>query len=296
MTWTAIALDRVVITSPVIQKDKTSRRLGGDTAILLLPSPCPLSVPQEPSPRTSRDASSRRLGFGSSLLLGDLRQPPCQLDKFGCPTIRCRTGRRELLFLVSMPGRRVFLVALSCRPFSRELVLIGLSCCGVLFLVSLPSSPFGRELVLVLPLISPPRHTLDGKVALKTRNIAFQLGRRLVRARPLGGQLGPFTGKLCRQPLDVDLQCGDVLAQGVQERTVGRLSGHGTYTVRLVGDLYAGLSVVPLRTVPAAANSLLSYGLWRNAEFIGGLFIGEPLSFVAGHVHANMPAMWLISY
>jgi hypothetical protein len=46
-------------------------------------------------------------------------------------------------------------------------------------------------LVLVLLLISPPRYALDGKIALKTRNIAFQLGRRPLRTRPLGGRAQP---------------------------------------------------------------------------------------------------------
>jgi hypothetical protein len=108
------------------------------------------------------------------LFLRDLRQPPLQLDKLGRRPVRRRTGRREL-------------------------VLVGLSCSRVLFLVSLPPCPLGRELVLELLLISPPRHALDGKIALKTRNLAFQLGRRPVRTRPLGDQLGPFAGEFCRR-------------------------------------------------------------------------------------------------
>jgi len=61
----------------------------------------------------------RRLGFsfcgsGRSLRLGYRRQPLCKLSR---RPVRRRTGCRELLFLVSLPCRRVFLVSLSPRPF-----------------------------------------------------------------------------------------------------------------------------------------------------------------------------------
>jgi transposase len=35
---------------------------------------------------------------------------------------------------------------------------------------------------------------------------------------------------------------------------------------------------------PAATDGLLPHGLRRNPEFIGGLSVGEPRRFVAGHV------------
>ena len=51
----------------------------------------------------------------------DLRQPPSQLDKLPCRPVSCRSCGRELLFLVSLPGRRLFLVNLSPRPFAGKL-------------------------------------------------------------------------------------------------------------------------------------------------------------------------------
>jgi hypothetical protein len=64
------------------------------------------------------------------LRLRDLRQPPCKFDKLPRRPVSCRSCGRELLFLVSLPGRRVFLVSLSPRSFvgkfSRQPLDVGL--------------------------------------------------------------------------------------------------------------------------------------------------------------------------
>jgi hypothetical protein len=101
------------------------------------------------------------------LLLRDLRQPPRQLDQLGRRPVRRRTGRRDLLFLVSLPGRRVFLVGLPCCPLGRELFL-------VLLLVSLPRRPFSGEFGLTCSSFASKLGGQPLDVGLQRRDVLAQ--------------------------------------------------------------------------------------------------------------------------
>ncbi len=107
---------------------------------------------------------------------------------------------------------------------------------------------------------APPRSSPIGRQGVKTVREAGEGRDRRRRFRLLGG-------KLFFQGLNVALQGLDMAFKGVHK------------LVRLFGYLYEGLSVVSARSGPSAADCLLARGLRRNAEFIGGLFIGEPRGF-----------------